>query len=497
MVAGFVVSATLLWTLQCSLLQSVLSIDIYETIVWGSQMQWGHSKHPPLSGWIGYFFSWVTGHSDWGMYFVAQLCLGLGVWFTYRLARLFFDRYRAAVAALLLYLLIFYTPSETKFSTYFVEIAIAPLAAYTLLRALREGALLRWIAFGALCALGILNKYSFGLMLTAFALIVLTRREYRRALATPGPYLAFLVFLLMISPHLKWLYEHHFVCFRHTVERLEAAHSMLMPLMVAGMVVYPLATELLALALVYIPFRYRIVKPAGDDGRRARLAACCREFFTGFPRSAADREALHFAAILTLFPGTFYLAASLCGTDIILMWLCTVFSASGIMLLALVPVVIDRAFFRRFAILLMIYIAVVFVVMTLDSLFRTAVSMHIDPTDVVCKAEAYWRRHSAEPVPVVVGGFRFAALFSHYSAGHPPVCEVEDEIMLELYRDTIRRHGALLIDNSEDVFDEFFRRIGRKKVKFLHDRTQCRALLGEERRPRFIVGYLAPEDGGR
>ena len=491
-VAGFVLSSVILWTVQCSLLQSVLSIDIYETIVWGNQMQWGYSKHPPLSGWIGYFCSWVTGHSDWGMYFIAQFCLGLGVWFTYRLARLFFDGYRAAVAALMLYLLFFYTPSETKFSTYFVEIAIAPLAAYTLLRALREGSLLRWIALGALCALGILNKYSFGLMLAAFAVIVLTRREYRRSLASAGPYLAFLVFLLMISPHLKWLYEHDFVCFQHTAARLKETHILLMPLLVLGMSAYPPAMEVLVLLLAGFPLRRRRAA-AERSGIGARIVSYLRGFFTVARRTPEDRAALHFAAILTLFPGAFYLLLSLCGTDIILMWLCTVFSASGIMVLAYFPVRVDRAVFRRFSLLTAIFIAIMFVGTTLDSLFRSTISMHLDPDEVVRKAESFWRRHSSEPVRVVVGELRYAALFSHYSAGHPPVCEAQDAIMFELYRDTIRRHGALLISNDAEDFDLFLQRVGRPGLKFRKYPVKYHAPLGRIRQHRFVAGYLAPE----
>ena len=38
-----------MWTLQCSLLQNILGLDILETVTWGAQMTWGHSKHPPLS----------------------------------------------------------------------------------------------------------------------------------------------------------------------------------------------------------------------------------------------------------------------------------------------------------------------------------------------------------------------------------------------------------------------------------------------------------------
>lgn len=493
--AGFIFSTIVLWTLQCSLLQSVLSIDIYETIVWGGQMQWGHTKHPPLSGWIGYFFSWATGHSDWGMYFAAQFCLGLGVWFTFRLARLFFDGYRAAVAALMLYLLFFYTPSETKFSTYFVEIAIAPLAAYTLLLAVREGSLPRWLSLGAICALGILNKYSFGLILAAFALIVLSRREYRRSLATPGPYLAFLVFLLMISPHLKWVYEHNFICFTHVAMRMEETHSRLMPLMVLGVAAYPLLAELLALMLAKFPFgaRGKGAEEREENGFR-RALGFPRHFFAEGARTEEDRKALHFAAILTLFPAAFYFTISLFGSDIILMWMCTIFSASGIMILALFPVGIDRVVFRRFSMILVIFIACVFAATTADSLLRTSITMHLNPGEVVRQTEAFWRRHSpCDPVPVVVGELRYAALFSHYSDAHPPVCEVEDEIMFHLYRDTIRHHGALLLSNRPEDFDLFYKWSGREKVKLTRYFVNCRSLLGEHRKKRFFVGYLPPE----
>ena len=226
----FIAVSVTVWTLQCSLFQHVFGIDIFETIVWGEELQWGHSKHPPLSGWLGYFFSWVTGHRDWGLYLAAQLCIGTGVFFTFKLARLFFDRYRAATAALLLYTLLYYTPSEMKFCTYLVEIAIAPLAAYLLLRGLREDLLRYWAALGFVCALGILNKYSFGLVMAGFALVVLTRREYRARLASWKPYFAAVVFLVAISPHLKWLIDHHFVCFRHVGARLDEQHSMLMQL---------------------------------------------------------------------------------------------------------------------------------------------------------------------------------------------------------------------------------------------------------------------------
>ena len=298
--ALFIVCSNIIWTVQCSLLQSVLSIDIYETIVWGSQMQLGHSKHPPLSGWIGYFASWITGHSDWGMYLIAQLCLGAGVFFSFKLARLFFDRYRAVMSALMLYLLIYYTPSEMKFSTYFVEIAIAPMAMWALLKSLRSGKMWWWMILGLLCALGILNKYSFGLIMAGMALVVLTKREYRRSLLTFGPYLALLVFLLVIAPHLKWLWDHDFVCFKHVGGRLDEKHSPLMPLFVLGVTLYPALAEGLALALASLPSLS--AQEGGPGGFFRRTAAYYRKILSA-RRTPSDREALRFAAIITLLPG--------------------------------------------------------------------------------------------------------------------------------------------------------------------------------------------------
>ena len=475
----FILGSVIVWTQQCSLFQSVLGIDIYETIVWGEQLQWGHSKHPPLSGWLGYFFSWVTGHRDWGLYLGAQLSIGAGVFFTFLTARQFFDRHRAAAAALLLYFLFYYTPSEMKFCTYLVEIAIAPLAAYLLIRSLRENRVRHWAALGLVCALGILNKYSFGLIMAGFVLVVLTRKEYRRRLASWKPYLAILIFLAAISPHLKWLVEHHFVCFRHVETRLDEKHNFLMPLFVLAMALYPAVMEAAALAVALLPGASR-----KDGGKWFSLA--------GWMPAARNREALHFSGMISLLPGAVYLVLSLSGTDIILMWLCSVASLSGIMVMALCPVEVDRRLFKRLTILLAVFIAAVAVGATVDVLCRTSHGVHMQPAPVVEAAEKFWKKRSDKPIPVVVGGLRLAALVDHYSRMHPPVCDPEDDVMIDLYRERIRKHGALLIDGAPEEFQAFLKRAGGVKVEFERHRIKYGARFGKKKTRSFVLGYLPP-----
>lgn len=485
--AGFIGFSVIVWTLQCSLLQHVLGIDIFETLVWGEQMQWGHSKHPPLSGWLGYWTSVITGHSDWGLYLVAQLCISLGVFFTFKLARLFFDRYRATVAALLLYFLMYYTPSEMKFCTYLVEIAIAPAASYLLLLSLRKKSHLCWLGLGAVCGLGFLNKYSFGLVAAAFLIVMLTSREYRRCFGTVGPYLALLTCLLILSPHLKWLIDHDFVCFGHVGGRLNEKHSVLMPLFVLAAALYPVLAEALAMALALVPkFPPRDETP----GRFGRWFAAWRGA-AGWERCGVNREAVHFSGIIALFPGAVYLVLSLVGTDIILMWLCSVASCSGILVMALCPVAAGPRLLKRVSILLALFIVAILVGTTIDTSCRTAASLHVRPRVVLEPVEQFWRRHSDGAIPVVVGGLRYAALVDHYSAGHPPVCDPEDEVMIDLYRERIRRHGALLIDSSPGDFKTFLERTNAQ-VSFEKHLFRYKSLLGREKKRTFVLGYLPP-----
>ena len=484
-VLGYFIGFSLIvWTLQCSLLQKILGLDVLETILWGDQPAWGYSKHPPLSGWIGGLFARASGHGDWAMYLAAQLCISIGIFFTFKLARLFFDRYRATVSALLLYFLFYYTPSWMKFSTYFVEIAIAPAAAYFLLRALRGDRLIDWVLMGVSCGLGLLNKYSFGLILLGFALVVLTRADYRRRLTSPGPYLAALLCILVFLPHLKWLWENDFVCFQHVDERLSEEHDFLMPLCVLAAALYPMLTEALAVAAVLLP-------PFGAVWRKPQTLWEKFRSLDGWERCPADREALHFSAILSLTPGVFYLLLSLTGTDIILMWLCSVASCSGVAVMALCPVKSDARFFRRLTWLLAIYIGVIFVITTADAAFRTTTSMHLDPHDVIATGEKFWHRHTAEPLRVVVGGLRYAAIFDHYSPRHPLGCESDDDLSIRLHRAQIERYGALIIDSKRRDLNPFLKRIDTPIVLEKHE-LHYRSLLGKPESRTLYMGYLPP-----
>ncbi len=467
----FIGGSIVLWTTQCSLLQNIQSLDTLEAVTWGAQGAWGHFKHPPLSGWLGYGFSVLTGHSDWGLYLLAQLCLAVGVWYAYKLAREFWqDQYSAATAALLLYVLHYYNPSWMKYSSFFLEIALRPIMAYYFYIALRNNRWHQWALFGFFCGLGILAKYSTVLLLAAFLVLFFLQKQNRKKVFSYGPYLAFEVFLLVIAPHINWLIDHDFACFKHVENRMVDEHPWYKPLSVIGTAFYPLLAEMGVLLLLCFP-RYRD-----------------RE------RKPVDRNALIWSLILTLVPSCFFILISLFGSDVILMWFSSLACWTGIAVVAVFPFVITRNLFRRLFLVLVVYTAVLFVGTSIDLLVSSRSRLHSRPEAIVNPALNFWQAHSSDPIPVVVGERWLSGVIENYSEGRPPACEIDDEVFFDLYKDRIAREGALLIAKRPKEFDGFLKQIGSPEIKFTPVSVKYSAPWGKPRELRFILGYLPPRE---
>ena len=465
---GYMAFSVVLWTAQCSLLQNILSLDALEAIAWGGEFSWGHSKHPPLSGWAAEFFSRLSCRADWGSYLGCQLMLAIGVWFVYLTVRLFADRWSSATSAALLYCLFYYLPSWMKFSTYFVEIAIVPMAGFCFFRA-QESAkrqLLWWLLFGALCGLGILNKYSFGLQIVGFALVVLALPGYRRSFFSPGPYLAFAVFCAVLAPHLRWLIANDFCCFEHVGERMHEERRWYDTFNLLALILYPFFSSAVALCIARFP-----------GWRNAE-------------RKSVDRALLIRTLLPTLVPSVVYLVLDVTGNSVIMMWFCTTASWTGAAVVAAFPWRITPAVWRRVFVLLLILTAAVFTGTTLDLLLRSGRRLHLRPEAIVEPSLEFWHRRRSDPVPAVCGSPWFTGVIKNYSAERPPVCGTGDPVRLRQLRPLIDRRGALLIGDKEEL-DEILAGFGCRAVR-RKIRASYRALWGRRRSESFLVGYLPP-----
>ena len=97
----FLIIHLLIWSIL-PLIRHLLPVDAMEGIVWGSQHDFGTHKHPPLFGWIIYFFYNLFNHSDFIVYFISQIFVLIGFIYIYKLAKLFMSKEKALCATMIL-----------------------------------------------------------------------------------------------------------------------------------------------------------------------------------------------------------------------------------------------------------------------------------------------------------------------------------------------------------------------------------------------------------
>lgn len=194
-------------------------LDLMEWTAWGHSMSPGYPKHPPLAAWIAGVAAHLSPGDVWGVYIASYIVGAVCLWAAWRIALEFLPPGPALFAALSLDGLIYLTGDLAEFSNNVVLDAAWALTALFFVRAVKSGRRGWWFALGVAAGLGVLSKYSIGILLFAMGVYLLCNREGRRHLAGTGPYLALLVFLAMLAPHALWVVRHHFITVHYAVQR--------------------------------------------------------------------------------------------------------------------------------------------------------------------------------------------------------------------------------------------------------------------------------------
>ena len=461
------------WSVQCVLTQRVLGKDVVETVMWGSLGALGHLKHPPLSGWIGWAVARLSGYSPFAMYLAAQLSLMFGAWYVFRLARLFLNETESAVSALLLYVLFYYNPSSMKFCSHFVEAAFMPAMVFYIVRGARETRLVDWLLAGVFSALAVMGKYSAVIVLPGCLIYILYDRERRKCFLRPGLWAGVLTGILLLLPHLVWLYQHDFCCLQHVKRRIS---DDVMPwyyfLIVIAVGIAPVFINLFALWLSRLPCR----KESG--------------------RKPVSREVLILTLLLTLIPVAVLALSAILGGDVVLMWFSFLASWTGIAAAALFPREITRKVFRNLWMLVVVYTLISLVLATVDTLKKPRLRIHSDPAVIVRDVERYYRQLRPDgKLPPLIGERWLCGVVQFYSPEHPQAFSVSDPVTLAPYLPEIRRNGVLLLGDVDKIRAWLPEIAGR--VKFDYFEVTYRARSGKSKTAGYVIGYYPGESGGR
>ncbi len=202
------------------LLRTGVPMDSLEAIWWGKYCLLGTNKHPPLSGFPAYGIYLLFFENAKAIYFLSQLCVIIGFVYIYKLAQLLLkDNTKAVLSVMILEGCVFYGYCSPEYNVNVLSLALWPMCAYYFYRALIEDKLVWWVCTAVACGLNILNKYTSGLQLLGCVLLILFTAEGRKCLKSYKVYIGVAIFMVMVIPHIYWLYAHDFMVLEYFSER--------------------------------------------------------------------------------------------------------------------------------------------------------------------------------------------------------------------------------------------------------------------------------------
>ena len=324
--AVFLALHFLVWTALPALLYPNLPLDLIEALTYGREWQLGYDKLPPLPWWLVELVHQLVG-VDAAYYALAQIAV-VGafavVWLT---ARPLVGPVGALVSVLILDGLHYFHYTAAKFNHDVIQLPLWALAGYAFHAALRRGRVLHWMLLGLALGLALWAKYFVVVLAAPLALFLLFDRDARKALATPGPWIALAVALLVMAPHLLWLVRNDFLPFAYASARAAPSRGLLdhvlHPVVFAvGQLGFLLPALLIAAALVW-------PRPKADEAA-ADVAAKADAF---------DRRIV---TLLAFGPAAITIALSaLTGRGAIAMWGYPLWLFLGLWIVLYAPAAID------------------------------------------------------------------------------------------------------------------------------------------------------------
>ena len=211
--APFIIVHCLVWWAMTVIAKPILDSygDMIEVYAWSQHWLAGSDKHPQFLPWLTNIWFLVAPQSFASFYLLSALNLAVALFGIMALGRaLKLGEMQVLVALALSTLALPYLTLPGKLNMNAICLATWPWTAWAFVRAVSEPQKLRLLyaaLFGLLAALSVLGKYySVVLLIPLFAYTLMPRQLW--LWKTGAPWLAIVVFLAALTPHLIWLAEH-------------------------------------------------------------------------------------------------------------------------------------------------------------------------------------------------------------------------------------------------------------------------------------------------
>ena len=219
----FVLSHLIIWTLVPSLTNKNLPLDVIEALAWGSNLDWGFSKHPPGSAFFPEVFFQIFSANDWAFYLLSSLFVVIAFYYVFKFAyEILGDIKLSLISVLLLESIFFYNFTTPEFNVNVCQLPFWSLVIYYSWKIYitKKINFIDCFLVGLFAAVGFLSKYLFIYLLVSIGLLFFYLIFFKKNKKFDFKYLITLeIFIVLLLPHLIWLYNNDFVTIIYGLKR--------------------------------------------------------------------------------------------------------------------------------------------------------------------------------------------------------------------------------------------------------------------------------------
>ena len=210
----------LLWVLAPSLTNKNLPLDTIEALAWGSNLDWGFNKHPPLSAFAVEMFYRIFGTNDWAYYLLSQLFVIVGFIAVYKFSNEILNNKKLALlSVLLLEGIYFYNFTTPEFNVNVAQLPFWALTVYYTWRCIKYDKSIDYVFLGLFAGLGILSKYLFIYLIIGIKLVFIYFLRKGKKIKFSHYFIAGPITLLILLPHIIWLTENNYMTITYGLQR--------------------------------------------------------------------------------------------------------------------------------------------------------------------------------------------------------------------------------------------------------------------------------------
>ena len=398
----FIIIHLILWTLIPSITNNNLPLDTIEHLAWGSNLDWGFSKHPPVVAFFLEFFYQIFGPQDWAYYLLSQIFVVIAFIVVFQFAEeLLKDKALSLISILLLEGIYFYNFTTPEFNVNVCQLPFWALCVYYSWKLFDKQTVTFKDCFwmGVFAAIGFLSKYLFLYLLLAIDLLFLYVIFIKKYKKFDFKYLISLeVFIVLLVPHLIWLTNNDYITITYGLARTGLENSNFL-----DHIIYPLIflSKQIGILIPFFIMSFFLIKKFK------------------FRISLKDKKLL-FLIFVNLVPiGLIFLTSILTGSKIRTMWMTPFYLFFGVLIIYIFKAQINLKKLNSFiSVFLFLFIFSPFAYAYI-SVTETKKRTDYLGKEIALKVKYAWSENHKESINVVLGSEWVAGNLSYHLKSRP------------------------------------------------------------------------------